>query len=91
MDYVEASRVIDDQTHPDWLAAYQFLQWHDIWYGSGAPRAELVDWDEPDPRVPDDDEDDFTLDDVSIGPAYGCDGDRYYVEANSGPGWTAQR
>lgn len=53
--------------------------------------AELVDI-EPDvpgePVVLDDDEDeDFTLDDVDVSPAYGCDGGAYFVEANSGPGW----
>jgi hypothetical protein len=35
------------------------------------------------------DDDDFTLDDRAYdGPAYGCDAGAYYVEANSGPGWS---
>ncbi len=53
-------------------------------FGRIRPARELIDWDEPD-----DDQDGFTVDDVSVGPpAYVCDQGAYYVETGSRPhGW----
>lgn len=72
-----AAKAPADRT--DWNAGYLAVQERNI-HGANA---ELVDIE---PLGPDDDEDDFVLDDASVSRPYGHHDGAYFVEANTGPG-----